>query len=132
MQGHKSRIKSSIAGFIIAGVCLLSFPAAAQQTGPQSKQGTVSDDDFIRLHQQIKELKNPTFRAFLRIRLLSWESPEPGPMRRQAAIEVATQGVTDLCEHQSRSYCRQKIQPGVTGSIYKKGGTGNSDPALRR
>jgi hypothetical protein len=100
MPGHKRRMKSVIAGFIIAGLCLLSFPVSAQQSGPQSKQGTVSDDDFVSLHQQIKELKNPTFRAFLRMRLLSWESPEAGPTRRQAAMEVASQGVTDLCDHQ--------------------------------
>jgi hypothetical protein len=100
MQGHRSRIKSVIASFVIAAVCLLSFPTAAQQTGSQIKQGMVSDDDFISLQQQIKELKNPTFRAFLRIRLLSWESPHPSPTRRQAAMAVATQGVVDLCEHQ--------------------------------
>jgi len=100
VQGHYGGIKGVIAGFVIAGVCLLSVPAAAQQTGPNSKQGTVSDDDFIKLQQQISELKNPTFRAFLRIQLLSRDSPEPTTTRRQAALEVATQGVTDLCEHQ--------------------------------
>lgn len=98
MPGQK-RIRNVIGAFIIAGVCLLSVPTAAQQSGPQSKEGSVSDDDFIKLHQQIKELKNPTFRAFLRIRLLSWEAPEPTATRRQAAMEIATQGVTDLCEH---------------------------------
>ena len=100
MQNHKHRIKSVIAGFIIVGVCLLSLPTAAQQVGPQSKQASLSDDDFIKLNQQIKELKNPTFRAFLRTRLLSWETSESGPTRRQTAMDVATQGVTDLCEHQ--------------------------------
>jgi hypothetical protein len=100
MQDHYHRTKSVIAGFIIAGVCLISLPSAAQQAGPQDEQGSVSDDDFIKLNQQIKELKNPTFRAFLRVRILSWESSDSGPTRRQAAMEVATQGVTDLCEHQ--------------------------------
>ena len=100
MQSHKYCKKSVNAVLMIAAVCLLSFPTAAQQSGPQSKQATVSDDDFIKLHQQIKELKNPTFRAFLRIRLLSSLSPEPSPIRRQAAMDVATQGVTDLCDHQ--------------------------------
>ena len=101
MQNHKHRIKSVIAGFIILGVCLLSLPTAAQQVGPQSRQASLSDDDFIKLNQQIKELKNPTFRAFLRTRLLSWETAESGLTRRQTAIDVATQGVTDLCEHQN-------------------------------
>ena len=100
MPRHKLRLKSVIAGFTIAGVCLLSFPITAQQVGPKSKQGTVSDDDFINLQQQIKELKNPTFRAFLRMQLLSWEPRDSGPTRRQAAMEVATQGITDLCKHQ--------------------------------
>ena len=100
MQNHKHRIVSVIAGFIIVGVCLLGLPTAAQQVGPQNKQASLSDDDFIKLNQQIKELNNPTFRAFLRTRLLSWESGESGPTRRQTAMNVATQGVTDLCEHQ--------------------------------
>ena len=92
-------MKSHIASLLITALCLLSFPAAAQQTGPQSKQGTISDDDFITLQQQIKELKNPTFRAFLRMRILSWESPQLSSTRREAALELATQGVKDLCEH---------------------------------
>ena len=99
MQGCYRRIRSLIAGLIIAGICLLSFPAQAQQVGPPTNPGAVSDDDFVRLSQQIKELKNATFRAFLRMRLLSWGS-QPGPVRRRAALELAIQGVTDLCEHQ--------------------------------
>jgi hypothetical protein len=62
---------------------------------------------FMRLNQQIKELKDPTFRALLRMRLVSWESPESGPVRRQAAMEVATQGITDLCDHQDQVGRRQ-------------------------
>lgn len=100
MSGRKRRIKNFVAA-TVAVVCLMSLRAAAQEPGPQGKQGTVSDDDFISLHQQIKELKDPTFRAFLTIRLLSWESAEASATRRQAAMEVATQGVTDLCEHQA-------------------------------
>lgn len=96
MSRHKGHIQSVIAGFVLAGVCLLSSSTAAQQP----KEGTLSGDDLINLHQQIKELKNPTFRAFLRMQLLSWESPEAGPTRRRAAMEVAAQGVADLCEHQ--------------------------------
>ena len=97
MKSYYNRSKSLVAGLIF-GICLLSFPTTAQQGGPRSK--TISDDDFVKLHEQIRELKNPTFRAFLRIRLLSWESASSGSARRQAAMEVAAQGVTDLCEHQ--------------------------------
>jgi len=96
MQSYYNRSKSLVAGFIF-GICFLSFSTAAQQDGPQS---TISDEDFIKLHQQIRELKNPTFRAYLRIRLLSREPASSGSARRQAAMEVAAQGVTDLCEHQ--------------------------------
>ena len=95
MLRQKPRINSVVVA--IVAVCLLSFPAPAQQSGPRA---SVSDDDLMRLNQQIKELKNATFRAFLRMRLVSWEPAEPAPSRRQAAMEVATQGVTDLCEHQ--------------------------------
>ncbi len=99
MGEHKRRIKT-ITAVVITGICLLSFPTAAQQSGPQSKQPTLSDDDFMTLSQRIKELKNPVFRAFLRTRLLSFEGHEGSQERRHAAMEVATQGVTDLCEHQ--------------------------------
>ena len=98
MLPHKLRIKSSIAGLVVALVC---FPIAAQQSGPRRKPKIVSNDDFLSLLQQVKELKNPVFRAFLRTRILSWESTEPGP-RRQAALEAAIEGVTDLCEHQDQ------------------------------
>ena len=87
---------------VVIAVCLLSGSAIAQHAGPSSKQATVSDDDFIKLQQQITELKDPTFRAFLRMRLLSWEPAEPSAVRRQAAIEVATQGLRDLCQHQDQ------------------------------
>ncbi len=100
MPDHKRRTRSIIAGLTIAAVGLLSFPAAAQQAGPQCKHATVGDEDFVSLQQQIKQLKNPTFRAFLRIQLITWQPSDAGPARRQAAMEVATQGVTDLCEHQ--------------------------------
>jgi hypothetical protein len=95
-QMQVQRIKGAMA-YVIIAICLLSSSAAAQQAGPQGKQATVSDDDFIKLQQQITELKNPTFRAFLRMRLLSLASAETNPVRRQAGMEVATQGVRDLC-----------------------------------
>jgi predicted negative regulator of RcsB-dependent stress response len=97
MQSHYGRTKSAIAALIIAAVCLVSLPTAAQQPGPQ---GTVSDDDFVKLNQQIKELKNATFRAFLRMQLLNWAATDSAATRRQAALQLASQGVTDLCEHQ--------------------------------
>ena len=100
MQRHYGRTKSVVAGFVIAGVCLLSLPTAAQQPGPEGPQATVSDDDFVKLNQQIKELNNATFRAFLRMRLLSWEATDSASIRRQAAMQLAMQGVTDLCDHQ--------------------------------
>ena len=98
MRGQNLLIRTII---ILIGICFFSFPVAAQQPGPQSKQGTLSVDDLIKLNQQITELTDPTFRAFLRMKLLSWEVSEPGPTRRQSLMQVATQGVTDLCEHQN-------------------------------
>lgn len=84
----------------VAAVCTISPRTSAQQSGSQSQQVFVSDNDFISLNQQINELKSPTFRAFLRMRLLGWYVPVPNATRRQAAIQVATQGLKDLCEHQ--------------------------------
>ena len=101
MQTQNRCSRTVIVGFILAGVCLLTLPATAQQAGPSNQHTALSDDDFVTLNQQITELKNPTFRAFLRMRLLTWESAEPGPLRRQTAIDVATRGVADLCEHQN-------------------------------
>ena len=119
MQVHKWSVKSVIAGFVIAGICLLSFSTAAQRNGPpQSQQALVSDDDFVSLGQQINELKNPTFRAFLRMQLLSWESQQPSAARRQAAMEVATQGVADLCEHQDEVWA--PTASWLHGSLVKK------------
>src|SRR5262245_28960098 len=81
MQGHNHYLRAVIACFLLAGICLVSSPGLAQQAVPLTNKGSVSDEDFLSLQQQIKELKNPTFRAFLRMQLLSWESIAAGPTR---------------------------------------------------
>jgi hypothetical protein len=89
-----------IAALTAMAICLASPRTSAQQPGAQNQRVFISDDDFVSLNQQIKELKNPTFRAFLRMRVLSWYGAETNATRRQAAIQVAAQGLKDLCDHQ--------------------------------
>ena len=69
MQSHCPRVNAVVAAVVFV-TCLLNSSAVAQEVGPETRQGTVSDEDFRNLQQQIKDLKNPTFRAFLRTRLL--------------------------------------------------------------
>lgn len=64
-------------------------------------QVTISDIDFTSVAQQIKDLSNPTFRAFLRLRILGWVPAGASTERRGAALAVATEGLTDLCANQN-------------------------------
>lgn len=57
------------------------------------------NDEVVSLRQQVTQLKNPTFRAFLRWRLLSKSSIKETP--REAA-SLATEALNDLCENQPK------------------------------
>jgi len=61
---------------------------------------TISDTNFAIISQQVRDLKNPTFRALLRARMVSWKAPGSNAERRQAALSVLTEGLSDLCAHQ--------------------------------
>jgi hypothetical protein len=70
-------------------------------SGYQSSGVTISDIDFTSVAQQIKDLSNPTFRAFLRLRILSWVPAGGSTERREAALAVASEGLSDLCANQN-------------------------------
>jgi hypothetical protein len=63
MLRRESCIKSTIASLVIVGVCLLSFPTAAQHAGPQSKQATVSDDDAVKAASADQRVEEPNIHA---------------------------------------------------------------------
>ena len=103
----KSRkLKSGVLCFV--AVCTLLSnavaPPVAGAYGPfdgdgQSVSPSISPENFSLLAVSVNDLKSPTFRAFLRMRLLSWTQPER-PEGRESALAVATEAVRDLCAHQ--------------------------------
>src|SRR5438876_252434 len=60
----------------------------------------ISDINFSLVAQQITGLKDPTFRAFLRARILGWLRSSIAVDGRQAALAVAAEGLSDLCSNQ--------------------------------
>jgi hypothetical protein len=72
---------------------------ASFEADGQSDTPSISPENFSLLAVSVNDLKSPTFRAFLRMRLLSWAQLER-PATRDAALAVATEAVTDLCAHQ--------------------------------
>jgi hypothetical protein len=98
--------KASVLCFVVC--CTLLSTAVAPTTAGahgsfegdgQSLSPSISPENFSLLATSVNDLKSPTFRAFLRMRLLSWTQLER-PAGREAALAVATDAVTDLCGHQ--------------------------------
>src|SRR6185295_19520136 len=91
---------------LVAGLILLCSPMVlvAQSQTRQSEQQVVSisDDDFANIAQQIKSLKDPTFRAFLRSRILTWLTKDTDGLRLQSALLVASDGLADIQKHQDQ------------------------------
>ncbi|HBB97604.1 MAG TPA: hypothetical protein DC054_19660 [Blastocatellia bacterium] len=98
----------------LAVISLLMFalprgPIRAFESGQQPVQApsanqytnaVISDTNFAIIAQQVRDLKNPTFRALLRVRIVSWIPPGDNTDRHQAALSVTTEGLSDLCAHQ--------------------------------
>jgi hypothetical protein len=76
----------------------------AQSQTRQSEQQVVSisDDDFANIAQQIKSLRDPTFRAFLRSRILTWLTKDTDDLRLQSVLLVASDGLADIQKHQDQ------------------------------
>lgn len=92
-----------LAGSAFRPVSSIVVAQPANQVRSAADQNTdlvISDANFAIIAQQIRDLKSPTFRAFLRVRLVSWVTPGDPADKRQAAIEVTTEGLSDLCANQ--------------------------------
>ena len=76
--------------------------AIAQTTATASDQNaTISDANFVVVAQDIRELKDPHFRALLRARLLDLTKSSDSAERRQAAITLGSEALSDLRDNQS-------------------------------
>ena len=91
---------------LVAVIIVLCYPlllAAQSQTPPDEQQTiSISDDDFANIAQRIKSLKDPTFRAFLRSRILTWLTKDDEGIRLQSALLVASDGLADIQSHKDQ------------------------------
>lgn len=93
-------------------LCYSMFLAALSQTRPGEQQTiSISDEDFANTAQQIKSLKDPTFRAFLRSRILTWLIEDDDGIRLQSALLVASDGLADIQTH------KDQIWPPTAGRL---------------
>jgi hypothetical protein len=88
--------------FFSAGNSTLVAQTVTQAGAAADKDSdiTISDANFAIISQEVGGLKNPIFRALLRARIVSWKAPDENAERRQAALSVLTEGLSDLCAHQ--------------------------------
>ncbi len=91
---------------LLAGVVVLSnpmFPQSLPATTPSTQQSvSISDDDFSTFAQRIRTLEDPTFRAFLRARILNWIRPDADKLRLQSVLLVASEGLADIKAHEEQ------------------------------
>lgn len=85
---------------MLSNPVLPQSPTATTPSTPQSV--SISDDDFSTLAQRIKTLDDPTFRAFLRARILNWIRPDADKLRLQSVLLVASDGLADIKAHEER------------------------------
>ena len=69
----------------------------------------ISDENFATVAQQTGELKDPLFRAYMRARLIGLTTTTDSAARRQAALSVATEALSDLIANQNESWRPQAI-----------------------
>ena len=95
--------KRSIFAFALTFCLFSSVLAQRSNPAPSSSDNTpaISDENFAILAQQIRELKDPSFRAYLRARIIGWVNPADSAERRQAALSVANEALSDLCANES-------------------------------
>lgn len=90
----------------LVALCCSSLAISAQSGSAPvgSQKVSISDDDFASLAQHIKTLSDPTFRAFLRIRILSWLPDGGDKLRLQNAFLVGRDGLADIQSHQDQMW----------------------------
>lgn len=95
--------KRSIQLVVLIVLCSLMVLVGQAQTRPSDQQVvSISDDDFANIAQQIKSLKDPTFRAFLRSQILTWLTKDTDALRLQSALLVASDGLADIQSHKDQ------------------------------
>lgn len=105
------------------------FPSVMAQNSalptPSDDKPFISDDNFATVAQQTRELKDPSFRAYMRARLIGLTTPADNAERRQAALSVATEALSDLIANQDDSWRPQAmwLHQQVTSAVK------NFDPA---
>ncbi|HYW72286.1 MAG TPA: hypothetical protein VE961_14715 [Pyrinomonadaceae bacterium] len=103
--GRRQTVNPGISIFAFAlAVCLFpSVKAQKSNTAPASPDGppAISDENFATVAQQIRELKDPSFRTYMRARLIGLIKPADSAERRQAALSVANEALSDLCANES-------------------------------
>jgi hypothetical protein len=84
-------------------LCLAISVTAQTSTSPARpahEGATISDANFAVMAQHIRELARPEFRALLRERLLVLTNSSDSAERRQAALTLGAEALSDLCAQQ--------------------------------
>ena len=90
--------------------CLLPSVLAQNNTTARpasDDKAAISDENFATVAQQIRELKDPSFRAFIRSRIIGLTTSADSAERRQAALSVAAEALSDLCANQDELLSQQ-------------------------
>jgi hypothetical protein len=90
----------------------LTVARSSAQAPAKIDNGAISDGNFTVVAQEIRDLKNPEFRAQLRAQLLSLIKASDSVERRHAALTVGTEALSDLRDN------KDVIGLGVAGWLY--------------
>src|SRR5881394_216247 len=91
----------------------LTVARSSAQALTKIENGAISDGNFTVIAQEIRDLKNPEFRAQLRAQLLSLIKASDSVERRHAALTVGTEALSDLRDN------KEVIGLGVAGWLYE-------------
>lgn len=95
------RFKLFLVGLVV--LCNPIFLQAQSATARSEQQSiSISDDDFAIIAQEIKSLDDPSFRAFLRARILGWLPRDGDKLRLQNVLLVASESLADIKAHEEQ------------------------------
>lgn len=102
---------------LITGLAILLLQLTVARASGQGlakiENGAISDTNFTLIAQEIRDLKNPEFRAQLRAQLLSLIKASDSGERRHAALTLGTEALSDLRDN------KNVIGLGVAGWLYE-------------
>jgi hypothetical protein len=112
-----ARRKIMASKILTAGLAILLLQLTVARSSAQAlakiENGAISDTNFTVIAQEIRDLKNPEFRAQLRAQLLSMIKASDSAERRHAALTVGTEALSDLRDN------KEVIGLGVAGWLYE-------------